>query len=75
MEINVTSKYNYGDTIYFMSDNKVCKGTIELVLVYIRQDRNPDIRYSVGTKYLYVDESNAYTTQEELFQSIQYNED
>lgn len=75
IKIEFNSPLNYGETVYFLDNNKVYKGTLSSIGVY--DDSNGTrVFYVVTTDNIHVKTlTEVYTSQEELFKAIMLKED
>lgn len=69
--MEVKTKFNIGDTIYFMYDNKVCKSSVRSVSVWIGKE-STDIKYYIDWDKgrIPITEGESYATKEELIASL-----
>lgn len=71
IKIEFNSLLNYGETVYFLQDNKVKKG--ELAAISLFDDKgSTSIRYGIKTerRSLLDFSTEVYTSQEELVKAI-----
>lgn len=77
--MKIETKYNIGDTVFFLLDREICKGVITEVEVTIHRDRDNgketcNERYtgthSFGSIFLGMGAANLFTTPEELVKSL-----
>lgn len=69
--MEIKAKFNIGDTIYFMYDNKVCNSPVCSISVWIGS-QSKEIEYSVGWNKdkISITEDESYATKEELIASL-----
>lgn len=69
--MEVKTKFNIGDTIYFMYDNKVCNSFVRSVSVWIGKE-STDIKYYMDRDKdrIPITEDESYATKEELIASL-----
>jgi len=78
--MNIETKFNKEDEVYFMVSNKVQKGIIVGILItigeqrksekYIHQEPRYNLHIQAGTSYEAWSESNIFKTKEELLNSL-----
>ena len=75
--MEIKTKYEIGQRVFFMSDNRVCEGTIEYFDIGFRQDisgeKDMTISYCVKTMFFTdfsVAEDKLFLTKEELIESL-----
>lgn len=73
MDITVKTKFNIGDTIFYMDGIQLCEETIDQieVLTFIEGREKPKIRYIVRGKHMY--ESKCYASEFDVFASLNKN--
>lgn len=76
IKIEFNSLLNYGETVYFLQDNKVKKGELAAISLFDDKD-STSIRYGIKTerRSLLDFSTEVYTSQEELFKAIMLKED
>lgn len=72
--MEIKTKYNIGDEVWYMENNKVCCDKISAVHLHI-YEYDQIINYSFGltdcTKlYIHVDESKLFPSKQELLDSL-----
>nr|UWH96384.1 MAG: hypothetical protein [Bacteriophage sp.] len=69
--MEVKTKFNIGDTIYFMYDNKVCNSSVRSVSVWIGKE-STDIKYYMDRDKgrIPITEDESCATKEELIASL-----
>lgn len=69
--MEIRTKFNIGDTIYFMYDNKVCNSSVCSVSVWVGRE-STDIKYYVDRDKdrISITENKVYATKEELIASL-----
>ena len=74
--MEIKTKYDIGQRVFFMSDNRVCEGTIESFDIGFGYDNGTeylDICYCVKDKFstdIPINEENLFLTKEELLKSL-----
>ena len=74
--MDIKTKYDLGQIVFFMSDNRVCEGTIESFDIGVGYDNGSkylDIGYCVKNKFftdIAINEKNLFLTKEELLKSL-----
>lgn len=72
--MEITTKYNLEDTVYFMQDNKLKSAEIVGVNVSIRTGASRYIEYKVyrsnDIRELNINEEDLFTSKEELLKSL-----
>ena len=74
--MEIKTKYDIGQRVFFMSDNRVCEGTIESFDIGFGYDNGTeylDICYCVKTMFFTdfsVAEDKLFSTKEELLKSL-----
>lgn len=71
--MEIKTKYNIGDTVYYLSDNTVKCSTIEFITIYINNYKNSvTITYTVRdyNSYNYITKEELFPTKEELLKSL-----
>lgn len=76
IKIEFNSPLNYGETVYFLQDNKVKKGELAAISLFDDKD-STSIRYGIKTerRSLLDFSTEVYTSQEELFKAIMLKEE
>lgn len=70
--MNIETRYNINNTVYFIHNNKVWEGTIKKITITVEHN-SLSITYKVqysDWKYKSVKESQAYNTKQELLDSL-----
>lgn len=69
--MEIKTRFNIGDTIYFMYDNKVCNSSVCSISVWMGRD-STDIKYYVNRDKdnILITEDKSYATKEELIASL-----
>ena len=75
--MEIKTKYDIGQSVFFMSDNRVCQGVIESFNIGFRQNISGEkymtISYCVKTEFFTdfsVSEYKLFLTKEELIESL-----
>ena len=74
--MDIKTKYDIGQRVFFMSNNRVCEGTIESFDIgfgYADGIKYLDIAYGVKDKFsaaIPINEGNLFLTKEELLKSL-----
>lgn len=72
MEIEV--KYKIGDCVWYMKDNHISSGTISGIFTIIKKDGCNDIKCTLNTSDIKIDESELYNSKDELKNKLyEYN--
>lgn len=72
--MTIETKYNIGDEVWFMQDNKVCSDTITAIHTY-RTETISNITYGFGKSIrsqiiAVINEQDLFPTKEELLKSL-----
>lgn len=72
--MTIETKYNIGDEVWFMQDNKVCSDTITAIHTY-RTETISNITYGFGKSIrsqiiAIINERDLFPTKEELLKSL-----
>lgn len=69
--MEIKTRFNVGDTIYFMYDNKVCNSSVCSISVWAGRE-SMDIKYYVDRDKdkISITEGKSYATKEELIASL-----
>lgn len=69
--MKINTKFDVGDRVFFMNDNKVCETNIERITITTKED-NIEIKYLVKVSYGYESllESKVFTTKQELLNTL-----
>ena len=71
--MDIKTKYEIGQRVFFMSDNRVCEGTIEYFNIGFSREKYMTISYCVKTMFFTdfsIAEDNLFLTKEELLKSL-----
>lgn len=69
--MTIETKFNVGDEVYFLQNNRVKKGKIQhIILPVIESNAMPQIKYTLLAEPLYEFEHLLFKTKEELLQSL-----
>lgn len=70
--MNIETRYNINNTVYFLHNNKVWEGTVKKITITV-ENNSTVISYKVqysDWKYKSLKESQAYSTKQELLNSL-----
>lgn len=69
--MGINTKFDVGDRVFFMNNNKVCETNIERITIITEED-NIEIRYRVKVNYTYksLPESKVFATKQELLNTL-----
>lgn len=69
--MTIETKFNVGDEVYFMKDNRVKRGKVQsIILPTIESSAMPQIKYTLLSETTYEYEHLLFKTKEELLQSL-----
>lgn len=73
--MQIETKYNIGDKVWFMHDNKVKSGTIITIGVFVERDMNSQyvsnsVQYGLDNFDYPYRENHLFPTKEELLKSL-----
>lgn len=72
--MTIETKFNIGDKVWFMNENKVCCDEISAIHLHLYEDKQL-FNYSFGLndciqKYIQVDEQELFRTKQELLDNL-----
>ena len=73
MKFEINVRYNIGDEVYTIKDNRVRKVVIDNINVYIGKESTKKVTY-YDKDYKSYQEADCYDTQEELWEAIKCKE-
>lgn len=69
--MEIKTKFNIGDTIYYMKNNRVCKNKVSQIEVKVYVTYKRDIKYKVELcPELWIPEYEAFGTKQDLINSL-----
>lgn len=74
MQINIETKFNIGDTIYYLGSKKVQKAVVSSISVLTSKEKTT-ILYPFIKPLISIAEEECYATQEELIAAISIKEE
>ena len=73
----IETKYNVGEDVFFMRDNRILHGNITAILIKVASipDSTKKVEYEIctygtGIKTVFYSENSLYTTKQELLSSL-----
>ena len=72
--MDIKTKYDLGQSVFFMKDNKVATSAIKQISIYVWYNKDNEIRMKIDC-YLFsgdqaYEEDNLFLTKEELIESL-----
>jgi hypothetical protein len=67
--MTIETKYNIGDEVVYLNDNKIKEGTIRNISILVYIDNEITIQYKTSNG-VYVYEQDLFPTKEELLKSL-----
>ena len=72
--MDIKTKYDIGQSVFFMDNNKVQEGTIDRIHIEVRYNGGKDnkvrISYSLFTTSKFYEDKELFPTKEELLKSL-----
>ena len=69
--MEIKTKFNIGDTVYYMKNNRVCKNKVSQIEIKVYVTHNQDTKYQVEVyPERWVLEYEAFATKQDLINSL-----